>query len=384
MVESHSFIKTTFDLIHRVILWRQRFVLKFGRLSIVFPILSLIWGIISAVFITRDYSHSSYLAASLGCLILVSIFLKLWLGGLGEKWMKRLENQLTASKVLQASTPLQTFLGYMARPKVLESFAVQATQYCIQYIAMFCIPLLYAAEAWGTLALTVVIAATTLWEDWWQRLVLQSWYGAIIRGTAAVLATSFSFAVLFPKAFIYFYPVMASATFVAVLPWAAFFPRRRPKSQEVAIVGIVVVAISLQFFTGEWMRVPLLSVWVRKPAFGLGVLQGVLREKLPRRLTRANMDTIVANDIAICCLTPVVSPSGLIAKVSHEWLVNGKTLEIIPLGRIRSTDKTELHPYKTYSCKQNFPPAQEIKSIECRVYLDETVDIGGARLVITK
>lgn len=376
-------LEKLFVVIHSLLLWRQHLTEKFGRLSVVFPVLSLIWGVVSAIFITRDYSHSSYLAASLGCMLIVSIFLKLWLNGLGEKWLQKWEKHLLAPEAVDKNSPIKTFIGYMSKPKIVENFAMQATQYCIQYITMFCIPLLYAAEAWGTLALTTVIAASTLWEDWWQQLALKSWYGSMIRGTAAVLATSFSFAVLFPRAFSHFYPVMASATLIAVLPWSAFFPPRRPYFHEIALVAIVVGSISLQFFTGEWMRVPLLSVWVRKPMLGLEISQGALRERLPRKISRAKLEKAFSMGANLCCMTPVVSPSGLIAKVAHEWIVNGETLEVIPLGRIRSTDKTETTPYRTYSCKQNFPPVTEITSIECRVYLDETVDIGGTQMTIS-
>jgi hypothetical protein len=362
--------------------WRRILEQRFGRFSFIFPLLSLVWGIISAFFLARDYAHSQYLAISLGALTFFSIFLKLWFHGLGHRWEASWFQRLASSQKLGAHNFLRWLMSYVAKQETVESMALLVNQTCIQYMTMFCIPLLYAAESWGTLGMTMIVGATSLWDRWWERLAKRPWYMAIVRGCGALLAISYAFPVLFPEAFSYFYPVMATATFIAVLPWSCFFPYRTPTIQEASIVGIVVGAIMIQFFLGEWIRVPVLSVWVHRPALGLEVSEARLGERWPRKISSVRLEKALENKIQICCLTPVVSPSGMMATIAHEWLIDGQRIDYVPLGRIRSTDKTEVSPYRTYSCKQNFPRSRGISRIECRVYLDDTVDIGGASVSV--
>ena len=366
--------------IQNLVAWRQQLESRFGKFSIVLPLLSLLWGIVSAVFLVRDYAHSNHLAAALGALIVFSVFLKLWFHGLSARWSARWQERLLPMPEAAEGSISHALWALVLKPQAVESLALQVNQSCVQYVTMFCMPLLYAAGSYGTLALTLAVGATSLWDDWWARLAPKTWYMAAIRGCVVLLAVSYSFPVFFPRAFSYFYLCMALATLLAVIPWSALFPPRKPLLGELAIVAAVVVAMVIQFFLGEWIRIPVLSVWVRHPAIGIEAFQSGLGEKWPRKISRERLEKAVAQGSRICCLTPLVSPSGMIATVAHEWLVNGERIDYIPLGRIRTTDKTELMPYRTFSCKQNFPRPRTIVTLECRVYLDETVDIGGARL----
>lgn len=314
----------------------------------------MLWGLSSAFTITRDYAHSSRLVAYLSALVLVSIVFRVWV----ERARRR---------------------GIVIKKAyVYEGMVVTVTQYCIQYIMMFCIPLLFLAKAWVTLAVAVVVVASSLVDRWWFRLSRKPWYTGVVRSFSAVIATSFAFAVYFPRFLHLYYPVLGAVAVLSILPWDLAIARQRPKFRHFLPCVCVVVVVVTQATLGSWIRVPLLSVWVNKPVIGTGPESRSLADSWPRKTSQSKLTAAEAQGLDVCCLTPVVSPSGVKSPVTHEWLVNDQVIDRIELPAVRGAgDGTA--GFRTFSCKHHLPPPQSIHRLTCRVLL-EGIYLGRAEV----
>ncbi len=347
---------------------RQELYRRLGPWVRLLPWLSLAYGLASGILITRDYEHSTTLVRYLLTLVLGSILLRWWLG-LEHREPPRLVRQLGLFRHLRE------------RHALVADFGSGLTQYAVQYIGMFCLPLLFFAEAWWTFLLTVLVVGSTLWDAWWERLSRQFWYLALVRAVSAVLSGSFAFAVLFPRHLEAFHPALALAAMLAVVPWHRLADRRLPRRRELAPLALVLALALVQACLDSWLRVPLLSVWLKKPGLGADVVEHELREPWAGEVTRGRLSQILAGGEAVCCVSPVMSPSGVLARVVHEWRADDRVIDRIVLPEVRGGGGPKgTQAFRTFSCKKNLPPVASMAALECRVFLEPGIFLGRVRL----
>ncbi len=344
---------------------------RLGRRAYLLPWLSFAYGIVSGVTITRDFAHSSSLVRWFVTLIVVSIALRAFTYVQREELGAKLGERFGVVRHL------------LDRPALIQGLGSGLTQYSVQYIGMFCLPLLFFAQAWWTFGLTLLVVGTTLWDSWWDRLAPRFWYLALIRAVSAVLAASFTFAVLLPRQLAWFHPLCAAAAAAAVLPWHRLSSRTRPERRELLPFLVVSALAVYQASTDAWLRVPLLSVWLKAPQMGVGIDHRKLREPWHAEVSRERLSLALSLGQDVCCITPVVSPSGVLAKVIHEWRADGRIIDRISLPEIRGGGGPDgLAPFRTFSCKKHLPPPSRTGLLECLVYLEPAIYLGRVRLVL--
>src|SRR6478735_3569513 len=108
------------------------------------------YGIYSVFMMKRDFQHTTRLTIFL--LALVPVFLLLHLVG---KIVTRQEAKGQSSPRLKAVNWLSQWL----------------TQNMTQYILMFSLPFFIVSQRWMYLGVTLVLLATTLWDEWWKVLL---------------------------------------------------------------------------------------------------------------------------------------------------------------------------------------------------------------------
>ncbi len=356
-------------------LW-ARIAKRLGRGILVLSFLSMLWGLSTAFTITRDYAHSARLVGYFAALVLVSIAFRTWMEYARRRQAKnRRELELAEEDAPETKLKLGDVL--IEKAYVVEGMVVTVTQFCIQYIMMFCIPLLFLAQAWITLGLAVAVVASSLVDRWWFRLSRRSWYTGLVRSFSAVIATSFAFAVYFPQRLGLYYPVLSAVAILSILPWELLVQLKRPRAVHfLPCLGVILVVV-IQAHLGSWIRVPLLSVWLNKPAIGTERQGRSLGDAWSRKTPKAKLERALAEGLDVCCLTPVVSPSGVMSPVTHEWLVDDQVIDRITLPSVRGVDDGA-NGFRTFSCKHNLPPPSSIHRITCRVLLEDRIHLGRA------
>lgn len=340
---------------------------RLGRAAKLLPWLSLGYGIASGVSITRDYQHSRSLLAYMGGLVAVSIALRAW-------------GRVAARGVDALPAHRKIVRELVARNTMVSDLGTNALQWCVQYILMFCIPLLFFAKAWITGGIAVLAVGSSLWDKWYEGFSGRPWYAASMRGVCATLTMSFAFAVVFPKWLAWFYPALGAVAVLAVLPWDAALAWRRPRWPEITPVLVVGTIVYAQATMDLWIRVPLLSVWLRHPALGTGIEDRTLKLAWgDSTSTRAVKDALARGE-EFCCLTPVMSPGGVEASVVHEWWLDGKMVERIKLPPIRS--KGDKGAFRTYSCKKHLPGIDKATRVACRAFLDDAIYLGTVESIV--
>lgn len=343
---------------------RERALAKLGRGARALPWLSLVYGIVSGVYLTRDYAHSTQLLFYLALAVVVQGSLRLAL--------------FVAER---RAGHLALVQNLAQRPDLVQGLALGAQQYAVQYILMYCIPLLFVARAWVTFGLAVLAVATTLWDTWWLKLARNPLYTSAMRTLAATLAASFAFAVVFPARLSAFYPTLGAVAVLAAVPWDEL-RRKRLRIGFLPFLPAVVVlaAVGVQVKADHWLRFPLLSVGLRGAGLGVGIQDRELVERLPRSVPRARFAELALRGDELCCLTPIVSPSGLTAPVTHEWRFDGLVGDRINLPPVRG--RGDAGSFRTFSCKKHLPTPATLREVECIVLLDGTIRIGHTRLVV--
>ena len=336
----------------------------------ILSLLSLAWGIASGITLARDYAHSTTLVASFDGIVGLSAAFHVWL--LYAQAVSRRE---------QTPGGLRGVL--LKRPQLVANAVALVTQSFVQYIVMFSLPLLFLAHAWITFALAATLVLISLMDPWWEVLSRQSWFMALIRSFCALIAASFAFAIWFPGQLAWFYPVLGAIALTAALPWSLLVQHRRPQIGEViAVLGVALVIFG-QAWTNVWLRVPLLSVWLRSPALGTDIRDHMLEIGWPGSISRTDLEAALRGGRDVCCLTPVVSPSGLVAPVTHEWLIDGQVIDRIVLPPVRGRGDADGKAYRTHSCKRHLPPPEMVHEITCRAVLGDDVVLGRVSVEVT-
>jgi hypothetical protein len=356
-------------------LWLKR---RLGRWMVVFPLLSTGWGIASGITVSRDYEKSRYLVGYLAALVLLSVLLRLWLDRQAF-WLAESEEPVDPPKGPRARLKA----SLKKRPELVEVPTLQVTQYCAQYIVTFSLPLLYTAHAWTTLILVTVLAATTLWDQWWGFLIRRSWYRSLIRLLSTVLAVAFVYPVFLPQELDLFHPTLGILALLSVLPWDLVTRkrtiRRRDWFPSLGVGGLILA----QSVLGAATWFPMLSVWIKSPALGFGIENRVLHEEIGSQVSRDRLLAGLASPEGLCCLTPVKGPSGISSTLVHEWRVNGRLVDKILLPPVLGTGHSPSE-YRTYSCKHYFPNRAEITSISCLAYLEGHHLLSEVEIAVTE
>jgi hypothetical protein len=243
---------------------------------------------------------------------------------------------------------------------------------------MFCLPLLFFAQAWICLGFAAALAVISLVDPWWSYFAKRPLCMAAARSFSAVLAASFCFAIFFPTYLGYFYPCLAVVAGVSSLPWNLLLDRRRRVFSDwlpCLTIGFLAL-VSAQ--AGVYLRVPLLSVWLKDSGFGLGVRDHQLVSPWHKKEPRVRLLLALATDEGVCCFTPVVSPSGVNVPVSHEWAIDGRVIDRIQLSAIRGVGKAEGKAFRTFSCKHHLSGSDTAHTLSCRVFLDGGIYLGRA------
>lgn len=329
----------------------------------VLPWASLTWGLASGVMISRDYQRSGRLVAFTFALVVFSAALSLWF-----QWEKKAV--LKADSLGKFAQKVQNKAG------IIEWLGITATQLYVQYILMFCLPLLFFAKAFWCFSLTILCVGSTLWDPWWVKLVKHGWYRASVRSWSMCLATSFLFPLFFARFLEHYYWAMAFLALAITFPYPTLF---RPRSQSVFDVlpcAVIIVLIATMASGRVLPRFPLLAVWLKDPQMAFSDDSGASFSDPPIEspLARSILRGELAAGLALCCITPVVAPGTLNVQVFHEWTVDGVFLERIALPEIKGS--TLEASFRTYSCKRNFPALEKAKKLGCRTFLQGNVEIG--------
>ena len=341
-----------------------------SQVMLVFSLLSMVWGIISGIMLTRDYAQSTRLLGYMALFLAQSALFRLWL-----EYARRAE-QRSAVASAKSEGRLLTFM--LERPALVEGAALFVTQVAVQYIVMFCLPLLFFAQAWICLGFAAALAVISLVDPWWSYFAKRPLCMAAARSFSAVLAASFCFAIFFPTYLGYFYPCLAVVAGVSSLPWNLLLDRRRRVFSDwlpCLTIGFLAL-VSAQ--AGVYLRVPLLSVWLKDSGFGLGVRDHQLVSPWHKKEPRVRLLLALATDEGVCCFTPVVSPSGVNVPVSHEWAIDGRVIDRIQLSAIRGVGKAEGKAFRTFSCKHHLSGSDTAHTLSCRVFLDGGIYLGRA------
>ena len=332
--------------------WQRRMYQKNKKLlSLIF----FVYGIFSVFSMQRDFHHTLYLTM---------ILLGLVPGFLALNFIGKLSSKRQASG--QSSPRLQA----------AHWFSQWLTQNMTQYSFMFCLPFFLVSQHWSYLSLTFCLLLTTLWDGWWKRLLPLTIYRQLLRLWSLLCASSFLLPILWPQHLRFFYPALAG---LAVL---ALFPTRLDRSHIVAsLILMTSVVTNLLLIPIAW-RFPILSVWLDKPHFATNADRkefGV--EKLKAQLSVEELEALLNRGSSLCCVAPVVAPSGVRAKVTQEWTLDGHVLERSEL-KSYIQGNAEQKGFYSFFCKHNFPKLSAQHTLRCRLSLQDSIFLGDLQLLL--
>ncbi len=339
---------------------RQRLGVK-GE--VIWALITVSWGVASGISLKRDYAHSSALVGYLLVFLGISIASRVWLD--------------LHHKHLSLKEPKNPILGALTAQKgLVDKSADFASQYAVQYILMFCLPLLFMAKAWILFGVALILVGLILVDRFWRWLVNLPFAAPLIRAFTTGLATAYAFPVFFPQ-FLKFYSIaVASASIAGALPWSAFLDSRWPNIRDL----LPCLMLGMGAFFSNAREIPLLSIWLTDPALGVNIVGRELETRWPSIISQDTWLASREGSSSVCCLSPVVAPSGVEAAMSHEWVVNGRVVDRIEIPPIRSIAKNGEKAFRTYSCKRYFDDPAAIRKLECRIYLNQTLYLGHVNL----
>lgn len=342
-----------------------KFVLL-SRVKRFLPVFSFLWALFSGYRIGRDFSRG-WLLLVLACGVWVVLYAL-------SRWVDYVE------KLQGSSDKIGGVRGYLLRDgSRVEWLGATLAQVQAQYVLLFSVPFLYWSGAWLLLGATLTLVLTTLWDPWWQYLVRFSWYERIVRSFSFVLAASFAIAIVLPGVAVWVEAVCLALGLALVVPFH-FWRGLRAVDLIAPLVWLTMVALH----SYGVRTIPLLSVWVAPEAsFGFDVNNRELGERFPSKVATAVLHEGILQGRKVCCWTPIVAPRSLHSALSHVWTRNGsQVIDVIPLGDVVGLDKDRA--FRTYSCKTALEGLSDARSIQCRVRIGGSVDIGGTSIKISK
>jgi hypothetical protein len=238
--------------------------------------------------------------------------------------------------------------------KISLQFKILLYQSSLQYVLFFSVPFLYAKGDFYFLALVCGVAASTLWDPWFEKLftfypyLFFSYFLGLFLGVAFLL-----YALDFVKV------LHLQILFLGVFLVFLFFVFRKGKTKALVFCALISTLCAVVFLGRGF---PILSVWLSSSS------------KLTFQTLEAN------SQYALCCETPIIAPRGSKIQLAHEWLWKGSLLEKIPLSTIVGQDKYGFH---TRSCKSNFPfdkfESNNLKHLSCRVVANGEYFVGSVK-----
>lgn len=313
------------------------------------------WGIYSVFAMKRDFQHTTRLTIFL--LALVPAFLLLHLVG----------RMATQHEAKGQTSP---------RLKAVNWLSQSLTQNMTQYILMFSLPFFIVSHRWVYLGITIMLLATTLWDEWWKTLLPITIYRQLLRLWSILCAGSFLYPFVWPGHLSNFYLAMATAAALAL------FPTRIDRTHLISSTVLQALTLLNLLALPPAFRFPLLSVWVNKPHFGTNEDQkdfGVTN--LPAIWSSREFNATLAEGSSICCVAPVVAPPGVRERITQEWTLDGKLLE---KPQLKSTIQGNANQrgFHSFFCKHNFPPVSTQHVLRCRLSLQETIFLGESSLIL--
>ncbi|HYX32056.1 MAG TPA: hypothetical protein VE954_03005 [Oligoflexus sp.] len=313
------------------------------------------WGIYSVFMMKRDFQHTTRLTIFL--LALVPVFLLLHLVG----------KMSTHHEARGQTSP---------RLKAVNWMSQWLTQNMTQYILMFSLPFFIVTQRWVYLGFTLILLATTLWDDWWKILLPITLYRQLLRLWSILCAGSFLYPFVWPSHLSYFYLSMATGAALAL------FPTRLDRTHLLSSALLQALTLINLLVLPPAFRFPLLSVWVNKPHFATNEDQKSLGvQSIPRQWPLKEFKDTLGSGSSICCVAPVVAPPGVRERVTQEWTLEGQLLE---KPQLKSTIRgnVDQRGFHSFFCKRNFPPAHAQNILRCRLLLQETIFLGESTLIL--
>lgn len=318
----------------------------------VFPFLVLAYGLYSVFTLQRDFSHIGRLVFSLCLMGPAFILLTL------------------APAFLDSRDPNSKLFRYRRWISFInESATVNVTQ----YILMFCLPFFAVKENWFYFGVHLALLGITLWDPFYSKLIRHPSFRHLLQTWTLLSAFSFLFPFILPSAIRYFYPLLALTVVIA------FIPTKRERRYLLSQGILCLVTMAAVLLPPLPMRFPLLSVWLKEPRFAIDRGDShQFEQQLPKLPSWGILREEFTQDASLCCITPVVAPPAFREKITQEWLLGSKELESAHLKTSIQGNANE-SAFRSFYCKKNFPAIQEDETIRCRVYLQDSVYIGGIR-----
>ena len=299
------------------------------------PVLSLFWGVWTALTMQRSHQGALKLAIVSALLVIVSQFSEFWgagqssslFSGLKEHWMGRVGNWIAFSGV--------------------QSLA--------QFILFFCIPFFWRTAPWFALICITSLAVSTLWDPFFDKLYNFSIYRGFLKSYCLVCASFFSFPIFFPDFLKYLYLFVFVIIFISMFPFCYFIKVTKCLFKNkflyflkdfVKSIFIISIILVLSMIENRIFKIPISSIWLKEPS-------------------------LVFKNNQICCLSPLVAPGHLKSKIIHKWLYKKNEIDQISLSDIEGL--SDRYSFHTYSCKSKFPFDIKIKeefgNLTCEVIL---------------
>lgn len=313
------------------------------------------YGIYSVFMMKRDFQHTTRLTVFL--LALVPVFLILHLVG-------------------KASTRHEARGHTSPRLKAVNWFSQWLTQNMTQYILMFSLPFFIVSQRWVYLGATLILLATTLWDDWWKTLLPITLYRQLLRLWSLLCAGSFLYPFIWPGHISNFYLALATGAALAL------FPTRIDRQHLISSTVLQALTLVNLLLLPPAFRFPLLSVWINKPHFAMNEDQKDLGvQSIPVHWNTREFSSALGAGASICCVAPVVAPPGVRERISQEWTFDGQLLEKPQLkSTIRGSESQK--GFHSFFCKHNFPVPTANHILRCRVSLQDTIFLGESILIL--
>jgi len=308
------------------------------------PWLSLGWGLFSAIWMHRGFSQSIRIASLMGVVVVATMVHSI-MRGIGV--------------LIEQTHPLEKG---KASAEWLSKRSLQAWS---QLILMFSLPVLFTADAWFATAVTAFLAFITLWEPWYEKLMIVPAGRAALRTWSGLLSISFLLGVFFPTQLGPMYQYFPIPALLMAFPWIEMIQKKTTTLSFAPLCASCVFAVG-SYLGLTHFRFPLVAIWLKKPSF-------FLRTDMNNRSPITSLpDREVLKAHGICFLSPVIAARDMRTQIIHEWYIDGVLTERIQLKEIYGRDENK--SFNTWSCKQYLP--EITRSIRIKVLLPPSAVIG--------